>query len=147
MKTLIKPLALAALLSVSHHASAASLVMDSAFAKAHAAPLKHALATKQPEFAGRYIVANWDCGAICITGAIIDAHTGQAYPWPVRIKTVSGRHRDGLLEYRYRSNSNMISFAGHLEGVIKNRHANNTRAFYEFRNGQFHLVRKAPYHR
>ena len=64
------------------------LLMDS-FGKEYKTRLRDAIALEKPEFAGHYIVAGWGCGTGgCNTGAMIDAITGQAYPFPVAMSSV-----------------------------------------------------------
>lgn len=46
--------------------------------KSHLYATRLRMASRQPvNFAGRYILATWGCGASCVMGAAIDAETGS----------------------------------------------------------------------
>jgi len=40
------------------------------------------LAAPGPNFAGRFIIVRWGCGAPCLMAAIVDAKTGRVFPPP-----------------------------------------------------------------
>ncbi|HYL92262.1 MAG TPA: hypothetical protein VEW69_03800, partial [Alphaproteobacteria bacterium] len=39
-------------------------------------------AAKGPNFAGHYTIAEWGCGAGCVSFAVVDAATGKVFPSP-----------------------------------------------------------------
>lgn len=123
------------------------LVMDD-FGREFEARLSAAIKHARPTFAGHYIVTGWGCGAGgCNTGAIIDAITGQAYPFPVALTSVFPLKpefdgEDGQ-ELIYRLDSRLMIFAGDLYG--SNGDAGDEIQFYEFKGGNFVLVQTLPY--
>lgn len=42
-------------------------------------------AAKGPNFAGRFTIAEWGCGAGCVSFAVIDAASGKVFPSPFKI--------------------------------------------------------------
>src|SRR5450432_4443827 len=42
-------------------------------------------AAKGPNFAGRYTIADWGCGAGCVSIAVIDAKDGKVYSGPFEV--------------------------------------------------------------
>lgn len=54
-----------------------------------------------PNFAGHYHFAQWGCGSDCVTGAIIDLHTGLVYPPPAHGKLAPLQISGGLVEGDY----------------------------------------------
>jgi hypothetical protein len=65
-------------------------------------------------FAGHYVVAGWGCGTGCISGAIIDARTGNVF-WPEQFNALSVWY--GESEYAdkpvdYRKNSRLLMITG-----------------------------------
>ena len=79
--------------------------------------LKAALANSDVNFAGKYILTNWGCGSGCTQGAIINAHTGNAF-FPLELQGVLaggielGNH--DMLEYK--KNSNLLIIYGYAGG-------------------------------
>lgn len=124
------------------------LIMD-AFGKEYRTRLRDTIAREKPEFAGHYLVAGWGCGTDgCNTGAIIDAITGHAYPFPVAMSSVSPlkpefKDEDGQ-ELIYTLNSRLIIFAGNLNGSAHGDGL-DTIEFYEFKDGKFIFIKSMPY--
>src|SRR5262245_60406906 len=42
-------------------------------------------AAKGPNFAGHYTIADWGCGAGCVSIAVVDAKDGRVYPGPFQV--------------------------------------------------------------
>lgn len=125
------------------------LVMDD-FGKDYKTRLRDAIAQGKPTFAGRYLVTGWGCGSGgCNTGAIIDAITGKAYPFPIAMMGVSLKPEfEGgpEQEHIYQLNSRLMIFAGHLDGVPQGD-GMDTVAFYEFKDGKFIFLKSMPYNK
>jgi hypothetical protein len=62
-------------------------------------------------FAGGYFVAVWSCGAACVSGAIVEASSGQVIDIPF---TVSGWREvhDDFSGIAFRADSRLIVFSG-----------------------------------
>lgn len=126
------------------------LIMDT-FGKEYKTRLNEAINYGTPNFGGRYLVTKWGCGSGgCNEGAIIDATTGQAYPFPVMISSVTPlkpefENEDGQ-ELIFELNSRLMIFAGNLYSQAQGE-ANDTVQFYEFKNGNFILIKSMPYNR
>ncbi|NHZ66849.1 hypothetical protein [Massilia genomosp. 1] len=60
-----------------HHGATARPLLADAHSRNYATRLRHAATA---DFAGRYVLATWGCGASCIMSAAIDARTG-AVSW------------------------------------------------------------------
>ncbi len=123
------------------------LVMDE-FGKMYRTRLKYAIKHGKSTFAGHYIVTAWGCGTGgCNTGAIIDAKTGQAYPWPVVLASVYPLKEEfedeSGQEHIYKLNSRLMIFAGELETSETDGH--DIVEFYEFNNGKFIYITSRPY--
>jgi hypothetical protein len=50
-------------------------------------------AASGPDFAGRFILARWGCGADCVSGAIIDARTGKVWLPKFRVEDAVAAQR------------------------------------------------------
>lgn len=125
------------------------LVMDK-FGKQFRTRLRYAIKHGKPTFAGHYIVTGWGCGTSgCNTGAIIDAKTGKAYPFPVAIASVFPLKAQYIgeagQEQIYKLNSRLMIFAGELETINGNGH--DVVEFYEFDGTQFNYLATKPYGR
>ena len=126
------------------------LIMD-AFGKEYRTRLTEAITHGKPNFGGRYLVTRWGCGSGgCNEGAVIDATTGQAYPFPVMLSSVTPlkpefENEDGQ-ELIFELNSRLMIFAGNLYGQAQGE-ANDTVQFYEFKDGNFILIKSMPYNR
>lgn len=126
------------------------LVINS-FGKSYKTRLNYAIKNSKPDFAGKYIVVRWGCGSAGgNAGAIINAETGQAYPFPVSMSSVLNlkpqyADEDGQ-EFIYRMNSRLMIFAGNLDGSEYGNGA-DTVEFYEFRNNKFIFIKSVPYNK
>jgi len=123
------------------------LVLDSSFAKDYRTRLRNAIKYGKPSFAGRYIVTGWGCGSGgCNIGAIIDASTGRAYPFPATMASVwplkPEYSEEAGQEKIYRLNSRLMILAGNLNEVDM-----DVIKFYEFKDNNFILIKTIPYGR
>lgn len=99
-----------------------------------------------PNFAGHFTVAEWGCGAGCVSVAIIDAATGSIYHGPFRILSWEMRKYEGeyaaiddkFRQLEYRLDSRLLVGRGCPE------EANCASYFWEWAGSQFKLVRKIP---
>src|SRR5260221_7219653 len=65
-------------------------------------------------FAGHYVVAGWGCGTGCISGAIIDARTGNVF-WPEQFGGIGvwyGKDNYADEPVQYKKNSRMLVVLG-----------------------------------
>jgi len=61
-------------------------------------------AAKGPNFAGRYTIADWGCGAGCVSIAVIDAKDGKVYDGPFQVLswamfTYEGKYKSNTPEF------------------------------------------------
>jgi hypothetical protein len=99
-----------------------------------------------PNFAGHFTVAEWGCGAGCVSVAIIDATTGSIYRGPFRIlgwqmRKYEGKYAandDGFHQLEYRLDSRLLVARGCPEET------NCASWFWEWTGSQFKLVRQIP---
>ena len=126
-----------------------ALVMDE-FGRQFRTRLKRAIKNQKPSFAGHYLVTSWGCGSSgCNTGAVINAKTGVATPFPVSVASVfpikeKYKNEDGQ-EQIYQLNSRLMIFAGNLG--TENSSGSDMVEFYEFKNGKFIFLEARPYGR
>jgi hypothetical protein len=98
-------------------------------------------------FAGHYVVAGWGCGTGCISGAIIDARTGNVF-WPVQLYALSvgydGRDYVGK-PVEYRKNSRLLIIRG--SPGVKDNDAEKPAGdyYYEWKGNTLKLIRFIPY--
>lgn len=112
------------------------------FGRLYRTRLKQALKEKKPEFAGKYIIAEWGCDEgknKCTTGGIIDASTGKATPFPLKYYA-----HNGAKEIIYRLDSSLIIFAGDFELEDGTKKTNQVR-FYEVKDGEFLFLKSTVY--
>jgi hypothetical protein len=104
------------------------------------------VAATGPDFAGHFTVAEWGCGAGCVSVAIVDAATGAVYPGPFRflgwaLRKYEGQYPsngDKFEEVTYRLDSRLLVARGCPdEGECASY-------FWEWTGSQFKLVRKIP---
>ncbi|HEY2014793.1 MAG TPA: hypothetical protein VGH38_14895 [Bryobacteraceae bacterium] len=107
-------------------------------------------AAKGPNFAGHYTIAEWGCGAGCVSMAIIDAVDGKIYRSPFKVLAWSllkyeGRHPsngDDFQELEFKKDSRLLIARGCPE------EKNCGSYFYEWTAEgaapQFKLIRKVP---
>jgi len=97
-----------------------------------------------PNFAGHFTIAQWGCGAGCVSMALIDAAGGRIYRGPFKVLTWE------LLQYqgRYPSNGDSfepLSFKTDSRLLIARgcpEEKNCASYFYEWTGTQFKLLRK-----
>ncbi len=87
-------------------------------------------AAEKPNFAGHYILTSWGCGALCLTGAVIDAHTGKVYWFPHTLCCWSGGIDRPI---QYRLNSRLVAFSG----ARNEKEGDEGTHYYEFKDGKF----------
>lgn len=99
-----------------------------------------------PDFAGHFTVAEWGCGAGCVSVAIVDAATGAVYRPPFRFLNWALRkyedkypsNDDKFKEVTYRLDSRLLVARGCPdEGECASY-------FWEWTGSQFKLIRKVP---
>jgi len=98
-------------------------------------------------FAGHYIVAGWGCGTGCISGAIIDARTGNVL-WPLPLNAL-GVWYDGQNyadePVAYRKNSRLLIISG-SPGVRDNeKDKPNGKYYYEWNGKDLKLIKFVPF--
>jgi hypothetical protein len=99
-----------------------------------------------PNFAGHYTIAEWGCGAGCITVALVDANTGTVSPGPFRVlgwelRKYEGKYAsndDNYEQLAYRLNSRLVVARGCPEET------NCASYFWEWTGSRFKLIRKIP---
>ena len=98
-------------------------------------------AAQGPNFAAHYTIAEWGCGAGCMSGAVIDAATGKVYPAPFRVLSMPLAEREGGHEYQgavYQLNSRLFIADGCPE------EANCGTYYYEWSGNKFKQLRFDP---
>jgi hypothetical protein len=90
---------------------------------------------EKPNFAGRYILTSWGCGAECLMGAVIDAKTGRVYWWNFTVCCWENTD-DGFNPIEFRLNSRLIIFSG-----LRNEKGAKGAHFYKFQNGRFVFIK------
>ena len=98
-------------------------------------------------FAGHYIVAGWGCGTGCISGAVIDARTGNVL-WPLPLNAL-GVWYDGQNyadePVAYRKNSRLLIISG-SPGVRDNEKEKlNGKYYYEWTGKDLKLIKFVPF--
>jgi hypothetical protein len=98
-------------------------------------------------FAGHYVVAGWGCGTGCISGAIIDARTGNVY-WPEQFNAMAAWY--GESEYvdkpvNYRKNSRLLIITG-VPGQKEDNAPEKPSGIYsyEWKNNRLRQVKFVP---
>lgn len=86
-------------------------------------------------FAGEYIVAQWGCGAECLSTVVISARTGKIYDVPFSICCWNSE----VDAVEFRLNSRLIVFRGIRNESEKD--SENDTHFYEFTNGRFRFIK------
>ena len=90
-------------------------------------------AQARPNFAGRYIVTTFGCGAGCVMGAVLDAVTGHVTHFPF---TVSAAPSD-VKPVEFRPDSRLIVFRG-----SRNEAPERGTYYYAFDGRRFQLVQQ-----
>lgn len=92
-----------------------------------------------PNFAGKYILTTWGCGAECIMGGLIETTTGKVFLIPFTLCCW-----DSLIDVEenfkpidYRLDSSLIIFHG-----VRNENGGEAAHFYyNFQNNKFNLLK------
>src|SRR5208282_3369622 len=102
-------------------------------------------ASKGPNFAGHYTIAEWGCGSGCISIALVDAADGTVFKvpfdvlgWGMPLMEYEGRYapnREGFAPLSYRLDSRLLIVRGCPEDQ------NCASYFYEWKGPQFKLIR------
>ncbi len=93
-------------------------------------------AARGPNFAGHFTIAEWGCGAGCVSMVVVDAATGAIYPAPFRV--LSPSNGDNAEPLSYNLNSRLLIARGCPEET------NCASYFYEWSGRQFKLLRQIP---
>ena len=92
-------------------------------------------ARDKPNFAGRYILATWGCGAECVSYAILDARTGAVYCDDVTVCCFfNGEGANLPADFEpvdFRLNSRLVVFTGLL-----NEQGANGPHYFKFERGR-----------
>lgn len=86
-----------------------------------------------PNFAGHYRLTLWDCGADCVTGAVVDVQNGQRYPLPGTICCWPDAGGQNFRPLEFQPNSNLLI----IQGRRDQREGDNGRHYYRFEEGRF----------
>ena len=92
-------------------------------------------AKDKPNFAGEYILAQWGCGAECLSTIVISARTGTVYSVPFSICCWSSE----VDAIEFRLNSRLLIFRG-----VRNENEKDGESdthYYEFRKGLFRFIK------
>jgi hypothetical protein len=103
-------------------------------------------AAQGPNFAGHYTVAEWGCGAGCVSVVVVDAATGTIYRGPFRnlgweMRKYEGKYAsngDRFEPLAYRLDSRLLIARGCPEETACASY------FWEWAGAEFKLVRKIP---
>ena len=94
-------------------------------------------------FAGHYVLVGWGCGTGCISGAIIDARTGNVI-WPEQLSGIGVYYAgDSYADepVAYKKNSRLLVITG-SPGVLKNAPEKPAGIYYyEWERERFRLVK------
>jgi hypothetical protein len=93
-----------------------------------------------PNFAGHFTLAEWGCGAGCVSMAIVDAKTGTAYDGPFNLLgyDLSNVYEGGEEQLEFRIDSRLVI----ARGCPGEKDCGTY--YYEWTGDRFKLVRKAP---
>ncbi|NHZ83561.1 hypothetical protein F2P44_30475 [Massilia sp. CCM 8695] len=92
-------------------------------------------ATQKPDFAGRYVLATWGCGASCTMSAAIDAKTGAVTWLPFTVCCWDADVEDHL---EYKLDSRLLIVHG-----ARNEQGGGTH-YYQFNGRRFAEIRTPP---
>jgi hypothetical protein len=98
-------------------------------------------------FAGHYIVAGWGCGTGCISGAIIDARTGNVV-WPIELYSLGVWYEGNSYvdePVAYRKNSRLLIISGSPGVLDGQKDKPNGKYFYEWRGNALHQIKFIPF--
>jgi hypothetical protein len=95
-------------------------------------------ASRQPvNFAGRYVLTTWGCGASCVMGAAIDAKTGSVTWLPFTVCCWDLKITEPL---EYRPDSQLLI----LHGSLDEKGAGSEVHYYDFDGRRFAPIKHAP---
>ena len=97
-------------------------------------------------FAGHYVVAGWGCGTGCISGAIIDARTGNVF-WPIEFSDIGvwyGSENYADEPVAYKKNSRLLVIFGIPGSKEGQPDQPSGKYYYEWRNNRLRLVKFVP---
>jgi hypothetical protein len=97
-------------------------------------------------FAGHYVVAGWGCGAGCISGAIIDARTGNVF-FPEEFAEIGvwyGKDNYAEEPVGYRKNSRLLIILGVPGSKEGQPDKPSGEYYYEWVNDQLKLIKFVP---
>ena len=92
-------------------------------------------------FAGHYVVVGWGCGAGCVSGAIIDARTGNVY-WPDQFHSIGVWYDENTYTDKpvdYRKNSRLFIVNG--SPGTKEGDAEKPQGVYHYEDNRLRLVK------
>ncbi len=103
-------------------------------------------AAKGPNFAGHYTIAEWGCGAGCVSIALIDAKDGRVFAGPfeslswslVKYEGKYASNADDFVPLSFRRDSHLLV----ARGCPQDKDCASY--FYEWTGSQFKLLRKIP---
>jgi hypothetical protein len=98
-------------------------------------------------FAGHYIVAGWGCGTGCISGAIIDARTGNVL-WPLPLNALGVCYAgDSYVDkpVEYRKDSRLLIIRGSPGTKDNEQDRPNGQYYYEWTGSDLKQVKFIPY--
>lgn len=98
-------------------------------------------------FAGHYIVAGWGCGTGCVSGAIIDARTGNVI-WPIELYSLGVWYEGNSYvgePVAYRKNSRLLIISGSPGVLDGQKEKPNGKYFYEWRGNALHQIKFIPF--
>ena len=95
---------------------------------------------KGPDFAGHYTIAEWGCGAGCVSMAVVDNATGRILdaPFSVLAYDVSRSYEGGEEQLEHHADSSLLIARGCPE------EKNCGTYYYEWADNRFKLLRKTP---
>jgi len=97
-------------------------------------------------FAGHYVVAGWGCGTGCISGAIIDARTGNVF-WPIEFSDIGvwyGSENYADEPVAYKKNSRLLVIFGIPGSKESQPDKPSGKYYYEWANNRLRLVKFVP---
>lgn len=99
--------------------------------------------TRGVNFAGHYVVAGWGCGTGCISGAIIDARTGNVF-WPEQFGSIGvwyGTENYANEPVSYRKNSRLFVIFGIPGSKEGEPDKPSGKYYYEWAKNRLRLVK------
>lgn len=98
-------------------------------------------------FAGHFVVAGWGCGTGCISGAIINARTGNVF-WPEQFNALGVLYSDGNYAdppVEYKKNSRLLVIHG-IPGEATDDAPSKPSGdyYYEWKNDRLRQLKFVP---